>query len=68
MHNGFQILSVGSLCDDQEDGIIASYEGHSSLAYGVDWCLNNNDRQDVQYVCSCSFYDHSLQFWKALRE
>ncbi|KAL0486154.1 diphthine methyltransferase [Acrasis kona] len=63
MHNGFHILGVGSL-GAQEDGIIASYDQHESLAYGVDWCLNNNDR-DTHYVCSCSFYDHSLQFWSA---
>jgi diphthamide biosynthesis protein 7 len=64
MHSGFHIVSVGSLCNDEQDGIIASYEGHSSLAYGVDWCLNN-DQENVHYACSCSFYDHCLQYWKA---
>lgn len=67
MHNGFHIVSVGSLDLNQEDGIIASYDKHESLAYGVDWNLNLNDRDDTHYVCSCSFYDHSLQFWKAFQ-
>jgi diphthamide biosynthesis protein 7 len=62
MHNGFHILSVASLNQDSDD-IVASYMGHESLAYGVDWCLDNKD--NVHYVCSCSFYDHSLHFWKA---
>ncbi|XP_071964001.1 diphthine methyltransferase-like [Antedon mediterranea] len=36
MHNGFHILNC-SLSDGCPQPIIASYEKHESLAYGVDW-------------------------------
>ncbi|ORZ34296.1 WD40-repeat-containing domain protein [Catenaria anguillulae PL171] len=34
------------------------YEGHESLAYGVDWCGDGWGK-----VASCSFYDHALHLW-----
>jgi diphthamide biosynthesis protein 7 len=57
MHNGFHVLNI------EQEKIIASYAKHESLAYGVDWCLNAREQD---YVCSCSFYDHSVHYWKII--
>lgn len=54
MHKGFKIVDI-----KDEIEIKVHYENHTSLAYGVDWCL-----EDDQYIASCSFYDKSFQFWK----
>ena len=58
-------------CEGQEKAgqcILASYDqgkpetptSTAPLAYGVDWCRSDID---AKLVCSCSFYDKSLQLW-----
>ena len=51
MYNGFHILSF-----DQKLEIQDSYNGHKSIAYGVDWAYN----REKNIFGSCSFYDHLL--------
>lgn len=49
-------------------GLTNRFEGHESLAYGVDWQRgggNGNDGEDTTLVASASFYDHMLHLWKA---
>ena len=73
MHSGFKIVDW-----DDEKGIIATYSGHDSLSYGIDWCLHKDfskskpltDVEDTDcsvsdqaMLASCSFYDHSLHLW-----
>ena len=68
MHSGFKILDW-----DDVEGIIATYSGHDSLAYGIDWCVHEDYSkcvEDADYsasdravLASCSFYDHSLHLW-----
>jgi diphthamide biosynthesis protein 7 len=55
MHNGFKILDL----DGTNVSEVTHFTDHKSLAYGCDWCL-----EDPSFVASCSFYDHSLKFWK----
>ena len=70
MHSGFKILDW-----DDVEGIIATYSGHDSLAYGIDWCAHEPATDNLECAtetdcisdefmfASCSFYDHSLHFW-----
>ena len=57
MHDGFKILDV-----KDEIKVLNHYQKHESLAYGVDWCLN--EKQEGMSICSCSFYDHLMNFWR----
>lgn len=53
--------------------IVAHYDKHESLAYGVDWHHSSfvpagyrqdeAGKQDVRTIISCSFYDKSVQLW-----
>eukprot|EP00731_Ephydatia_muelleri_P028491 Em0020g135a len=69
MHNGFTItdsrLNAGAPAE-----VLCSYKGHSSLAYGVDWCWLEHEawRGHDHYaalLATCSFYDHCLHIWTA---
>lgn len=59
MHNGFHI--IGSIASTPH--IVASYEEHSSLAYGCDWSHLPSRSPSVKMIATCSFYDHSLHVW-----
>ena len=62
MHGGFKIVNVSS------NSVIASYNKHQSLAYGLDW-YPDDMRMELEsdlytgLLASCSFYDHSLHLW-----
>ncbi|KAJ1918104.1 hypothetical protein H4219_002826 [Mycoemilia scoparia] len=44
---------------------VAEFMDHESLAYGVDWCQNNNAGRDpCSLIGSSSFYDHIFHLWK----
>ncbi|KAH9065753.1 WD40-repeat-containing domain protein [Lactarius vividus] len=71
MHNGFKILSFHDIGDKprrHSDGsnenweVQKRYDGHASLAYGVDWSYQS--WQDQTLVASASFYDHALHLWR----
>ena len=55
MHGGFVVVNWST------GEVIGRYNGHESLAYGVDWCLEMSPRQFL--LASCSFYDHALHLW-----
>jgi len=62
MHNGFHIVDC---LVDANPHIVASYNEHSSLAYGADWkCSTKNESDTARVVVSCSFYDHLLNIWE----
>ncbi|KZT30381.1 WD-40 repeat-containing protein [Neolentinus lepideus HHB14362 ss-1] len=66
MHNGLKILHYES-CSDSEMGnasIGKQYDGHESLAYGVDWSYAEGTNRQNTLIASCSFYDHSLHLWR----
>ncbi|XP_071813276.1 diphthine methyltransferase-like [Apostichopus japonicus] len=85
MHNGFHIMDTSSIShssggtNESTFQSVLNYQGHESLAYGVDWSrLNpticdptgeNRDRSDniptkrTHIVASCSFYDHLMKIW-----
>jgi diphthamide biosynthesis protein 7 len=67
MHDGFKIVDFAGLGEGSVDAggkLHARFDGHESLAYGVDWSGGPNAQgQDV--VASCSFYDHLLHVWAA---
>jgi diphthamide biosynthesis protein 7 len=65
MHNHFAVVDahVGSGGPMERVG---EYRGHTSLAYGVDWCKMRGETKDnkiTSTLASCSFYDHSMQLW-----
>ena len=60
MHGGFKVVDV------DRNEIIGSYNGHESLAYGIDWYdgdIGTRPGNRNGLLASCSFYDHSLQIW-----
>lgn len=72
MHGGFKVVrwsdetAIGHLPATDTNVIAADFQGHESLAYGVDWRTpepNSNVRNE-SLVASCSFYDHSLKTWR----
>jgi diphthine methyl ester acylhydrolase len=74
MHGGFKIVRwssdedvTGHLPATETNGIATDFQGHESLAYGVDWRTPepNSDVRNDTLIASCSFYDHSLKTWRA---
>jgi diphthamide biosynthesis protein 7 len=72
MHDGFKVvelskrLAEGDKWGDleEEDAVITTrFDGHESLAYGVDWC-RLRPRDGKSLVVSCSFYDHAMHLWR----
>ncbi|KAL0071975.1 hypothetical protein AAF712_000898 [Marasmius tenuissimus] len=65
MHDGFKVVRFDLNNAGTELGDISKrYDGHGSLAYGVDWSFNQG-QGDQSVIASCSFYDHSLHLWRA---
>ena len=69
MHNGFQIIRYND--ELNSSSIIHSYDRHASLAYGVDWLVDNDIHAELTtsqnlsaVIASCSFYDKLLTIWK----
>lgn len=71
MHDGFKIVSFHDIGDkpchhsngsNENWEVQKRYDGHASLAYGVDWSYRF--RQDQTLVASASFYDHALHLWR----
>jgi len=46
--------------EDESMNVLASYDQHESLAYGVDWWREESDSLSL---ASCSFYDHLFTCW-----
>ncbi|KAK4058175.1 hypothetical protein OIO90_000914 [Microbotryomycetes sp. JL221] len=43
--------------------LVARFDQHESLAYGVDWSWGLQDVQKRDVITSCSFYDHLMHVW-----
>lgn len=57
MYNNFHVLEeIGGRLE-----VVASYEEHDSIAYGVDWCWKYGCENSV---ASASFYDKFISLWK----
>lgn len=72
MHNGFSVVDFdGISVTPSEDGKLSPgegelkkrFEGHDSLAYGVDWSDGGQTSSSEDIVASCSFYDHAMHVW-----
>lgn len=76
MHNGFSVIDFkglvtttnvgeGGNLEPGEGELVKRFEGHESLAYGVDWNQGNAEKTEdgEDLVASCSFYDHALHVW-----
>lgn len=59
MHNGCAVYSTDAASRKLEAA--ATYHGHSSLAYGADWCWAGQAQSNL--VASCSFYDRGFHLW-----
>ena len=75
MHDGFKVVrfapslvSTDSTTkrneNEREWEIVKRYDGHESLAYGVDWSYKRVGGDEETLVASCSFYDHVLYTWR----
>ncbi|KAI0047839.1 WD40 repeat-like protein [Auriscalpium vulgare] len=72
MHDGFKVVRFRGLwgqdsaqpASEESWEIVQKYEGHESLAYGVDWSYAATGDADT-LVASASFYDHALHMWRA---
>ncbi|GAA5962055.1 hypothetical protein JCM3765_005505 [Sporobolomyces pararoseus] len=55
----------GGNLEPGEGELVKRFEGHQSLAYGVDWNQGNGEQTEdgKDLVASCSFYDHALHVW-----
>lgn len=72
MHDGFKVIQLSERLFNgeswenlqPEDAVITTrFDGHDSLAYGVDWCrLPSKDGESL--IVSCSFYDHAMHLWR----
>ena len=71
MHDGFKVIRFdlvegGKLETASCSGdTLKRFDKHASLAYGVDWSFAEDTRGNGTLVASCSFYDHTLQLWRA---
>ena len=56
----------GKKGNNEEDQwqLIARFDKHGSLAYGVDWSFSAGDNGGGTLIGSCSFYDHLLHMWR----
>ncbi|OMJ19358.1 Diphthine methyltransferase-like protein [Smittium culicis] len=73
MFNGGQILNIPLDSDNSTEpkntnspSLLAKFEGHESMTYGIDWNYYNNSiaKKSKYLVTSCSFYDKSCHFWR----
>lgn len=73
MHDGFKVVELSQRAVEgrewdtlrPEDAIVVTrFDGHDSLAYGVDWC-RSKEEEGSSLVVSCSFYDHTMHLWRA---
>uniref|UniRef100_A0AAV1UK99 methylated diphthine methylhydrolase n=1 Tax=Peronospora matthiolae TaxID=2874970 RepID=A0AAV1UK99_9STRA len=63
MHNGFHVLEL--VADKSSLRIVASYDRHDSLAYGVDWWQHPATLPaNAPIIGSASFYDHTFHVWR----
>lgn len=66
MHGGFCVVDFDGLSSDGVRGAetTTTFNGHESLAYGVDWSKGAAGRAgERDLVASCSFYDHLVHVW-----
>ncbi|KAM0793082.1 hypothetical protein ACM66B_000565 [Microbotryomycetes sp. NB124-2] len=75
MHDGFKVVDVPWLAvnvgtdvgpeavQGKDMELVTRFDGHGSLAYGVDWSHGLKDRRGRDIVASCSFYDHLMHVW-----
>ena len=61
MHAGFAIVKRDA---NGTFSVNSRYEGHESLAYGIDWRKSGereNGMKDQCLLATCSFYDRCVQ-------
>lgn len=67
MHDGFKVVSFSQ--EEEKGGwkseVRGRFDGHESLAYGVDWSYGTKESGGDTLVGSASFYDHLVHLWKA---
>ncbi|SCZ90740.1 BZ3500_MvSof-1268-A1-R1_Chr1-3g02203 [Microbotryum saponariae] len=71
MHDGFKVVEFGEGMGEGKGECVLKtrFDGHESLAYGVDWGRSFKRKGEEEgagdVVASCSFYDHMLHVWEA---
>lgn len=70
MHDGFKVVRFRPGGINGAEGtrswweLATRFDGHESLAYGVDWSHAEDGDDGSTLVASCSFYDHTLHLWR----
>ncbi len=66
MYDGFKVLDVNTASNSL--AVQSEYRGHDSIAYGAAWLPEAGEDNSDPLALTASFYDKSLQLWRAQKK